>query len=54
MTLVVDTNANGQELINKFKTELMKTVGVKEIQVKENEGIEIKIDEIAFKIFIEK
>jgi len=54
VNLIVDTNVEGQEFINTFKTELMKAVGVKEIQIKENEGMEIKIDEFVFKIIIEK
>ena len=48
--LVVSTNVNGQKLINKFKKEIVKTVSAKEIQIKENEGTEIKIGELIFKI----
>ncbi|MCX6754070.1 MAG: DUF5915 domain-containing protein [Candidatus Nomurabacteria bacterium] len=48
VTLVISTNVNGQKLINKFKTELIKTVSAKEIQIKENEGTEIKIGEYVF------
>jgi len=54
VTLVVDTNVEGQEFLNTFKTELMKAVIAKEIQIKENEGTEIKIDEFLFKVVIEK
>jgi isoleucyl-tRNA synthetase len=54
ITLVVDTNVEGQELINKWKAELMKTVIAKEIKIKENEGVEVKIDQFVFKIVIEK
>jgi isoleucyl-tRNA synthetase len=54
VTLIIDTNTEGQELINKFKTELMKAVSAKEIQFKENIGEEVKISEIIFKITIEK
>jgi len=50
VTLVIGTNTDGQELINKFKTELMKAVSAREVQIKDNEGVEIKIDELIFKI----
>jgi isoleucyl-tRNA synthetase len=50
ITLNIGTDASGQELINKFKSELIKTVNAKDIQIKENEGTEIKIDELVFKI----
>jgi len=39
VTLVIDTNTEGQELINKFKNELQKAVSAKEIQIKENGGV---------------
>ena len=52
--LNIETNVDGQELINKFKVELMKSVGAKEIKIKENEGQEIKIDELVFKVIVEK
>ncbi|MFA6251066.1 MAG: class I tRNA ligase family protein [Candidatus Paceibacterota bacterium] len=54
VTLIVETNTEGQELINKFKSELMKAVSAKEIQFKGNTGEEIKTGEIVFKITIEK
>ncbi len=52
--LSIDTNVSGQELINKFKKEIMKAVSAKEIQIEENNGIEIKIDEFVFKVVVEK
>jgi isoleucyl-tRNA synthetase len=48
VTLVVGTNVEGQEFITKFKTELMKTVSAKEVEIKENDGLEIKIGELIF------
>ena len=54
ITLTIGTDATGQELINKFKTELMKAVIAKEIQTKDNEGQEVKIGELLFKVIIEK
>ena len=52
VTLAVDTNVEGQEFLNKFKTELMKTVSAKEVKVKETDGTEIKIGELIFTINI--
>jgi isoleucyl-tRNA synthetase len=48
VTLEIATSVDGQEIINKFKNELLKAVGAKEIQIKENTGTEVKIDEIIF------
>jgi isoleucyl-tRNA synthetase len=44
----ISTSSTGEELINKFKIELIKAVGAKEIDIKENNGTEIKIDGISF------
>lgn len=52
ITLEIETSTDGQELINAFKSDLMKTVGAKVINIVENEGEEIKIDELIFKIQI--
>ena len=54
VTLVVNTNKEEQKFINTFSKELMKAVGVKAILFKENNGGEIKISELVFKIGIEK
>jgi len=48
ITLIVNTNDEGQVLINKFKSELMKTVVASDVEIKENDGIEIKIDNFIF------
>jgi isoleucyl-tRNA synthetase len=48
----IATQVEGQELINKFKPELIKAIGAKEIQIKENDGNEVKIDNLIFKINI--
>jgi len=52
ITLTIGTSKEGEDLINKFKTDLLKTVGAKEIKIYENTGTEIKIDELIFKISI--
>jgi isoleucyl-tRNA synthetase len=55
VVLSVDTNVVGQELINTFdKEDFKKSIGAKDIKIKENDGQEIKIDEFVFKIIIEK
>ncbi len=54
ITLNVETNVDGQELINTFKIELMKIVGAKEINIEKNEGSEVKIDELSFIVSIVK
>lgn len=50
INLSIETNIDGQELINKFKNEILKTVGAKEIKIGETEGTEVKIDELIFVI----
>ena len=52
--LEVATSVDGQEVINKFKAELLKAVGAKEIKIKENNGVEAKIDGMIFTINIIK
>jgi len=55
VTLYIETNVGGQELINSFnQEEFKKIIGAKEIKIKENDGIKINIDEFEFKIVIEK
>lgn len=50
VNLIIKSSKEGEEFINKFKSELIKTVIVKEIKVEDNDGEEIKIDDILFKI----
>ncbi len=53
--LIIETGVLGQELVNGFdQEEFKKAIGAKDIQIKENDGTEIKIDEFVFKILIEK
>ena len=54
VTLEISTGVDGQELINKFKNDLLKSVGAKELQIKEVEGSEIKIGDLLFLVKIEK
>ena len=50
INIEISTSSEGQELINKFKLELMKTVVAKDIQIKENEGAKVLIDNIEFQL----
>jgi len=52
IALKISIGTEGQEIINKWQTELMKTVGASEVKIVENEGVEVKIDELVFKISI--
>jgi isoleucyl-tRNA synthetase len=54
ISLVVETNEEGKKLIQKFESEIKKTILVSKIEFKQNNGEEIKIDELTFKIFIQK
>jgi isoleucyl-tRNA synthetase len=54
ITLEVSVGVKGEELINQFKTELLKAVGSKDIKIKENEGTEVKIDDLVFIINLVK
>ncbi len=54
VTLSVETSVEGQEIINKFKDELLKIVGAKSLQIKETDGEEVKISDLLFKVKIEK
>jgi len=54
ITLEIATSVNGEELINRFKQELLKSVCAKEIKIKENNGPEVNIDGILFKVELVK
>lgn len=52
--LIIYTSNSGQDLINYYSNDLIKSVGAKDIVFKENNGVEFKIDEFVFKIEIIK
>jgi isoleucyl-tRNA synthetase len=54
VAIIFETNEKGKELIQKFEPDLKKTVLVSEIEFKKNNEPEIKIDELIFKVKIEK
>lgn len=52
VNIIISTSKEGEGLINKFKNELLKAVGSNEIKIKENNGTEVKIDDLIFVISI--
>jgi len=54
VSLMVETSDEGRKLIQKFEAELLKTILASKIEFKRNEGDEIKIDELVFKVKIDK
>jgi isoleucyl-tRNA synthetase len=52
IVLEIQTGIEGQEIISLFKDELLKTVGAKEIKLVENQGQEVKIEELLFNVNI--
>ena len=54
VALVFETDDAGRKLIEKFENEIKKTVLASKIEFKENDGEEIKIDELVFKVKIKK
>ncbi len=54
ISISVETNEKGKTLIQKFETDMKKTVLVSEIKFENNDGNEVKIDELVFKVKIDK
>ena len=54
IALNFETNDMGKALIGKFEADIKKTVLVSKIEFKANDGQEIKIDELVFKVKIDK
>jgi len=52
--LFIETNLKGEKLIKKFGKEIKKGVNAGSLKIAENNGQEIKVDEMAFKIEIKK
>lgn len=49
-----DTNEAGKNLVEKFEIDMKKTVMASSIDFKKNEGEDVKIDELVFKVKIDK
>ncbi|MEI7425272.1 MAG: class I tRNA ligase family protein, partial [Candidatus Staskawiczbacteria bacterium] len=54
IVLSLETNEAGKEVIQKFEIEIKKTVLASEIKIEKNTGEETKINDLIFKIAIEK
>ncbi|MCC6323341.1 class I tRNA ligase family protein [Candidatus Nomurabacteria bacterium] len=54
VTLTIATDTKGEELIKEYEADFKKTVGAKEIKIEQNDGVEIKIGELLFKVSIIK
>ena len=54
VSIIFETNEIGKKLIQKFEPDMKKTVLVSKIEFKNNDGQEVKIDELIFKVKIEK
>ncbi len=52
IVLSIETDTEGQGIVTTFKDDFLKTVGASELQFTQNEGTEIKIDELVFKVFL--
>ncbi len=52
--LIIETSDEGATLVNKFEEKLKKTAGIKEIKFENNDGIEIKVNDLEFRLKIEK
>ena len=54
INLFIETNEEGRNLINKFESDFKKVAGIKEIEFSQNDGTEIKVGELVFKVKIQK
>ena len=54
VALFLETNDQGKNFVKKFENDIKKTVLISNIEFKNNDGSEIKIDDLAFKVKIEK
>ena len=54
ISLVFETNDAGKKLIQKFESEMKKTALASKIELKVNDGSEVKIDSLIFKVKIER
>jgi len=54
VSILIETDKFGQELVRKFENDLKKTVSAGKIEFKDNDGESIKIGDLSFKTKIEK
>ncbi|MEK7572311.1 MAG: class I tRNA ligase family protein [Patescibacteria group bacterium] len=54
ISLSIETNNEGKKLVQKFESEIKKTILAKNIEFLDNKGEEVKVDDLVFKISIQK
>ena len=54
ISVFIDVNEEGKKLIQKFEIDLLKVITASKLEFVENEGEEIKVDELVFKVKIVK
>jgi len=54
ISIAFETSEEGKKLIQKFETDMKKTVLVSKIEFEENNGLEIKISDLVFRVKIKK
>ena len=54
IVISLETNDEGKELVQKFETEIKKTVLARGIKIEQSNGVEIRINDLVFKISIQK
>jgi isoleucyl-tRNA synthetase len=54
ITLFIETGDIGENIVKKFEDDFKKVAGIREISFAQNEGVEVKVGELVFKIKIQK
>lgn len=54
VVLSFETNEKGQKLVKKFEDDMKKVVSVSDVKFEGNDGFEVKVDELVFKVKIAK
>ena len=54
ISLVIEADSVGKNIVDKFETELKKSVIASSVEFKKNDGTEVKVDELSFKIEVKK
>jgi isoleucyl-tRNA synthetase len=54
VSLTIETDKKGRELVDAFREDIKQTVMLSKVEFAENDGEEIKVDELSFKVKIEK
>ncbi len=54
ITLFIETGDTGENIVKKFEDDFKKVAGIREIYFAQNEGVEVKVGELVFKIKIQK